>query len=93
MMGERAIFHDTQTAQEVSTTGTHGPFSLAMGELLSAQTREWALGPSARDHASMPWRLRRAARESGERRGFVAKSIGLVLLTLPVLIESEEQTG
>ena len=26
MMGERAIFHDTQTAQGVSTTGTHGPF-------------------------------------------------------------------
>ena len=25
-MGERAIFHDTQTAQRVSTTGTHGPF-------------------------------------------------------------------
>ena len=26
MMGECAIFHDTQTAQRVSTTGTHGPF-------------------------------------------------------------------
>lgn len=26
MMGECAIFHDTQTAQRVSTTGTYGPF-------------------------------------------------------------------
>ena len=26
MVGECAIFHDTQTAQRVSTTGTHGPF-------------------------------------------------------------------
>ena len=25
-MGECTIFHDTQTAQGVSTTGTHGPF-------------------------------------------------------------------
>lgn len=26
MMGECEAFHDTQTAQGVSTTGTHGPF-------------------------------------------------------------------
>ena len=34
MMGECAAFHDTQAAQEVSTTGTHGPFWAVIGDVL-----------------------------------------------------------
>ena len=43
MMGECAILRDTQTAQGVSTTGTHGPFFIRhIGTLLAAGSH-WAL--------------------------------------------------